>query len=371
MAARKENFFSSHWDWLVCGAGLLALIGAGVLLAMGLGSSPESASAQFEAGLAATRPAHEGVEEADLSVLQTAYRGAKTPPSLGAVDPTKANFLGSERRVVCQQGDPDVKEKSCGRPIPADAIECPFCHAKQMVVKVEIDLDHDGIPNDWEAKYGLNPNDAADANLDSDGDGFTNLEEYQAGTDPRDAESHPDYLDSLFVSGEMKQKFLPFYFKEANPIPGNTFRLTFLRLDTKSVYDNKFSVKVGEPVKSSDGKIDTGYVAKSYTPKTVQQVIKGSKGGSTRAVDVSTVELVRKDGKTLVARIGDRRIPEEVLADLVYRRGGEKTFTVAVGSEIELNGRKYRVVKLEPSRKSCKVTILDLKTKKEKILQGT
>ena len=371
MAARKENFFSSHWDWLVCGAGLLALAGAGAVLAMGLGSSPEGAAAQFEAGLSAVKPMHEGVEEADLSVLQGSYRGAKTPPLLGVVDPKKANFLGSERRIVCQQGDPDVKEKSCGRPIPADAIECPFCHAKQMVAKVEIDLDHDGIPNDWEAKYSFNQNDAADANLDPDRDGFTNLEEYQAGTDPRDPDSHPDYLDSLFVSGEMKQKFLPFYFKEANPIPGNTFRLTFLRLDTKSAYDNKFSVKVGEMIKSADGKINTGYVAKSYTPKTVQQAIRGSKDGGKRAVDVSTVELVRKDGKTLVARIGDRRIPVEALIDLVYRRGDEKTFTVAAGSEIELNGRKYRVVKLEPSGKSCKVTILDLKTKKEKILQGT
>ncbi|PYK32160.1 MAG: hypothetical protein DME57_00885, partial [Verrucomicrobia bacterium] len=47
------------------------------------------------------------------------------------------------------------------------------------------DRDGDGIPNDWEIAYGLNPDDPADAAQDPDGDGYTNLQEYQAGTDPR------------------------------------------------------------------------------------------------------------------------------------------------------------------------------------------
>ncbi len=40
------------------------------------------------------------------------------------------------------------------------------------------DSDNDGIPDAWEIAHGLNPNDAADANLDRDGDGYTNIEEY-------------------------------------------------------------------------------------------------------------------------------------------------------------------------------------------------
>jgi hypothetical protein len=46
------------------------------------------------------------------------------------------------------------------------------------------DFDGDGLPDEWEARYGFNANNAGDANLDPDADGFTNLQEYFAGTDP-------------------------------------------------------------------------------------------------------------------------------------------------------------------------------------------
>jgi hypothetical protein len=40
------------------------------------------------------------------------------------------------------------------------------------------DRDHDGMPNAWEQKNNLNPDDATDGNKDAVGDGYTNLERY-------------------------------------------------------------------------------------------------------------------------------------------------------------------------------------------------
>ena len=40
------------------------------------------------------------------------------------------------------------------------------------------DADHDGMPDAWEKKRGLDPTDASDAARDRDGDGYTNVEEY-------------------------------------------------------------------------------------------------------------------------------------------------------------------------------------------------
>jgi hypothetical protein len=48
----------------------------------------------------------------------------------------------------------------------------------------QLDSDGDGIPDQWEYTYGLNPTNAADALLDSDGDGLSNIEEYMHGTSP-------------------------------------------------------------------------------------------------------------------------------------------------------------------------------------------
>ena len=46
------------------------------------------------------------------------------------------------------------------------------------------DADSDGMPDVWEQKFGLDPQNSADAAADLNGDGYTNIEEFLNGTDP-------------------------------------------------------------------------------------------------------------------------------------------------------------------------------------------
>ena len=50
--------------------------------------------------------------------------------------------------------------------------------------QVPTDTDGDGMPDEWERKHELKPNDSKDGALDTDKDGYTNVEEFLNGTVP-------------------------------------------------------------------------------------------------------------------------------------------------------------------------------------------
>ncbi|MCF7669394.1 MAG: lamin tail domain-containing protein [Verrucomicrobia bacterium] len=54
----------------------------------------------------------------------------------------------------------------------------------------QLDDDNDSIPDYWEVRFAMDPDDPADAFLDSDDDGYSNFEEFIAGTNPRNPNDH-------------------------------------------------------------------------------------------------------------------------------------------------------------------------------------
>lgn len=70
-----------------------------------------------------------------------------------------------------------------------------------LVAGSSTDSDHDGLPDWWETRYGLNPT-LADANDDADADGWSNLEEFRRGSNPALSNRDPQLVTAEIVIPE-------------------------------------------------------------------------------------------------------------------------------------------------------------------------
>ncbi len=355
ISRNDKGFFAAHWDWLVAGLGVLVLAGGVAVLCI----EPTTDEEGFGDG--APRAHGKGPEAVDLAPLDEYVARFEAPARITEPAETTDSYLASGRRVFCEAGDPAAGKKGCGRPIPFGVKVCPYadCGVKQPEeVKVEVDTDGDGLFDEWEKKYGLNPNDPADADADLDGDGFTNTEERDALTDPSDPSSHPDYRDSLQLVPPLKQMTLPFYFERVTPLPGGAYRFSFKDPKKKNDYGVKgkvYNPKTNEPIG------DTGYVVKGYEYKTEKRVITVDKAMGkkiTRDVDVSVATLERQsDKKIVLVTLGRKDTPVDVRAPLRYVRGETKDLLVAKGETIDLNGTKFTIDDIVRDGKKVRVTV--------------
>ena len=360
--AGNKNFFVAHYEWIALGVGVLALLGGAAVFALSLGNDPDEAAATSVGRIKAMKPSESGVKALDMAGFESAMSLLRKPPTLAEVSETAASFLASERRVICR----GTAEKPCGKAIPGDiraCPACPFCGLKQEEEKkVVLDADADGLPDEWERKFGLNPNDASDAAADADADGFTNAEELAAGTDPTNRNDHPDYLDSIKVLLPLKETYMPFVFTKATQIPSG-WRCEFFdpsQKDDHGRMGRTLTAVIGEEIGAAVKK-PSGFELKSYERKSDRRERKGMKGMMV-TVDVSEATVVRKrDGKELKLVIVDSKkakpAPVDVQATLAYERGTVRNFDVVPGSEIDLNGTKYRIAAIERVGKGAKVTV--------------
>lgn len=360
----NKNFFAAHYDWIAAGVGVLALIGGLVLFVMSLGDDPDAAASDAVQNIQRIKPSETGVKAVSMDAFQTALRLTRSPSKVSEITGKQESFLASERRVLCSK---------CKKAIPGDVRAfpaCPFCGEKQAEeVKVVVDQDNDGLPDEWEKKYGLNPTDAADASADSDNDGFTNLEEFVAKTDPTDPHDHPDYLDSLKIVLPLRETSMPIAFTKATPLREG-WRCEFVDPARKNDFGQpgrKFSVVVGEKVvdaKDSKNKKDYGFILKKYERKNERHERKGMKGMFVDR-DVSEVTLERaSDGKVITmmvqAGVAIKNLKLEsvdIQATLSYERGTVKNFDVVPGTELNLNGNKYRIVGIKAVNKGAQIVI--------------
>ena len=100
------------------------------------------------------------------------------------------------------------------------------------------DSDNDGMSDDFEKFYGLNPNDPSDENEDIDGDGLTNVQEFKADTNPLDSNSRFQIIKLTETGSNLTVRFAP-------AIKGKMYRLE--RIDSLGASSNTWSNIMGVP----------------------------------------------------------------------------------------------------------------------------
>lgn len=119
--------------------------------------------------------------------------------------------------------------------------------AELIIDSTFADADGDGMPDGWEAAYGLNVG-SDDSAGDADTDGLPNLQEYQGNLDPKDPDTDNDgYSDGV----EVAQGSDP---KRADSIPGNLARSGQGIIGTRSDAGVDMEIaNAGTPANINDG----------------------------------------------------------------------------------------------------------------------
>ncbi len=302
----KNDWIRDHYEKVILLVALLALLCSCVLLAQWIQADKDAA----KPGLARIDWKGNLVSPKDTVPFDAVLVEARAEAT-NALQVAERTTV-SELRVAC------VK---CGKPIPYEAVECPFCLAAQPeIVDIEkLDTDGDGLPDKAELALGLNPQDPADAAGDLDNDGFTNLEEVKASpaTDPKNPEVFPNPIVKLRVAAIRP---VPFYLRFVSKSTfGDGSERYQLNLQT---LERTYFTKIGDVV--------LGYKVDQYNPT--------GAGGE-------TLTMVRQSDKRPVVLVKGRPVTEQELAILfVFLVDRSKLPVQRLNDVFALRGVEYKVV---------------------------
>ena len=322
-STQSRGWFQTNYEKFVLLVALLVMLASCVWLALSMTRKSE------EMGFLLSRLNENGdaVEPRTTDGFEARLASAK-----GAAD---APAQALERVFISQQRVSCVK---CHRPIPYDAMTCPFpmCHETQpeIINEDELDTDGDGIPDKLEIQLGRNPQEASDGDGDLDGDGFSNSEEVAFGTDPKDPDSCPDPVVKLRVE---KIKAIPFYlrFLSVSEFAGGVQKF---QLNLQSAQKTYF-VQLKDIV---EGYQVVGYEADASAGPTLRLK---------RVADSRTVALVR-----------GRPVTENELAiRFVFLIDRTALPVRRLNDTFELRGKTYKVIDIKPES----VIIQDINTTRQ------
>ena len=364
---QKDNVLLRYYDKIVAVVVLLGLLGLLFILLSRIDQNKKDGVDKIRNRPEPNKPA----EVISMEPYNAAMRSLQKPMRLEPPSIQDPGCYIPERRVQCVN-------KDCRKPIPLDAEKCVFCGVEQpkaAPVQEILDADEDGMPDKWEVKYGLNPQNADDAKEDMDGDGFTNLEEFVAGTDPRDPKSHPDLVTLLRVS-DVHGKRMPFIFGSKNKMPDGyqlVFNLIKAKFGQSAIY-----AKTNSVIYASKGGYEAAKIgeAKPEDPKEAYQVVKFTDSSEKRdtgkgykeTVDTSVVVLRRlSDKRDIPLTIGAKKpVITDTEAVLAFPLD-KKEWSLIEGGDFKVREETYRVISIESAKKE--VLIENQETKKRSLIR--
>ncbi len=223
------------------------------------------------------------------------------------------------------------------------AKKCHLCGATLKpppeISKPRIDSDKDGISDEDEAKNGLNPNDAKDAEEDLDNDGFTNFEEIvRYNTNPRDPKSHPSYTEKLFVVDVVRSK-LGLKVKRINATGDKSTWFVQFGVVREGKDRDEFK-KVGATFRGDDGEFTLVDIVPEYKSEFDASIKDNVMRNYSKA-------HVKKKGSSeiLLGEIGKDIVESKDKIVLLYAITNKK-FDLYLGEEIALGDERTGVEKL-------------------------
>jgi hypothetical protein len=191
----------------------------------------------------------------------------------------------------------------------------------------KLDTDHDGMPDEWEIRFGLDPNDATDAQKDLDRDSYSNLDEYIGGSDPADLNSFP---------GVIKLRVLKIYRKSVKvnffgyiKLPNGSFQIQ-INWGKRTVFL--------EPGQKIRGYKITGFfpiIDKKFNPQI----------GADVNVDASYITIEKPEESPITLYIGKPSFEKELYAD-IQDLNSKEIYSAHTGSKI----RSYKVIDITTSK---------------------
>lgn len=326
-----KDWIKLHYDKVIAVILLVALAFSLLYLAFKIGMTRKEQE-QHARMIERLTPRHPDAERFDRTPFQSALSELNNPFQIPAW--TNALFV-PKSRVWCVD---------CRMPIPWEDVVCPFCSADQpqpRELDPTYDSDGDGIPDLWELKFGLDPNDPADAFEDMDGDGFSNIMEFRAdpqtdltdlskkhGTDMTDPTDYPA-LENLLVVQEIEGEPFDLRFLGKNRMPDGSLRFQLnVRGAERTVW-----ARMGDTIE--------GFTLVDFEPKTVKR----RERGVMMTIDESILTLKR--GEKHIPLVLNQLVPyTEYTATLEFTLD-DSTYTVTPDATFTLKEKEYRVKEID------------------------